>query len=165
MSEKKESSGKGEILPARTAWDPFGDLELFEPWSGVRGRRSRLARLLEGAFGDFAGVSQRLAPAADVHEDEKQYTISVELPGCSKADVAVEVNEGVLTLRGEKKSEREEKKEQRRWVERSYGSFSRSFALPGDAASDRIQAAFENGVLTVTIPRTGESKPQVIAVK
>lgn len=165
MSDRKESSGKGERLPARTAWDPFGDLELFEPWSALGGQRSRLARFLEGAFGEFPGASQRLAPAVDIHQDEKQYTITVELPGCAKSDVTVEVNEGVLTLRGEKKSEREEKKEQRRWVERSFGSFSRSFTLPGDAASDRIQAAFDNGVLTVTIPRTAESKPQVIAVK
>jgi HSP20 family protein len=164
MSEKKEGSGKGERLPAKSGWDPFGDFELFEPWSTQGGRRSRLARLLEGVFSDLP-ASQRLAPAVDVHEDEKHYTITVELPGCAKSDVTVEVNEGVLTLRGEKKSEREEKKEQRRWVERSFGSFARSFTLPGDAASDRIQAAFENGVLTVTIPRTGESKPQIIAVK
>jgi HSP20 family protein len=71
----------------------------------------------------------------------------------------------MLTIRGEKKSEREEKKEQRRYAERSYGSFRRSFRLPSDADADRLEASCQDGVLSVTIPRTEEAKPRTIAVK
>jgi HSP20 family protein len=68
-------------------------------------------------------------------------------------------------IRGEKKSEREEKKERSRYVERSYGSFSRAFRLPGDADADRLEASFKDGVLTVRIPRSEAAKPKQIAIK
>ena len=73
----------------------------------------------------------------DLSEDEKSYIVSVELPGVRKEDVTVELQDEVLTIRGEKKSEREEKKGKSHWVERSYGSFCRSFTLPADAPSPR----------------------------
>ncbi len=101
----------------------------------------------------------------DIHENDKQYIVTVEVPGGKKDDVTVEVQDGVLTIRGEKKSEREEKKEQRRWVERSYGAFTRSFSLPADADADHVDASLENGVLTVTIPRTEAAKPRAVRVR
>ena len=107
----------------------------------------------------------QLAPAIDVSEDDGHYVVSVELPGVGKDDVTVECHDGVLTIRGEKKSEREEKKEKSRYLERSYGAFSRSFTLPPNADPDRIQASFKDGVLTVTIAKTEEAKPRVISIK
>jgi HSP20 family protein len=132
-------------------WRPFGELEGW-PFA---------------LFGDWpwSDRPRALLPAIDVTENDLHYTITVELPGATKDDVQVELHEGVLTIRGEKKSEREEKKEQRRYVERSYGSFSRSFRLPGDADEARLEASFEDGVLTISVPRTEAAKPKTIAVK
>jgi HSP20 family protein len=162
MGEKKAKEEKGES--GVTTWAPFAELE---PW-GLGSRR--LPRLMEEMFRewpfrDWPAARRSLAPAMDVHEDDKQYAISVELPGVKREDVHVELQEGMLTIRGEKSSEREEKKEQRRYTERSYGSFSRSFRLPPDADVERLDASFKNGVLTITIPKTEEAKPRTIAIK
>lgn len=142
------------------AWDPFRELDLLENWMPF-GRRSPLARFFQ------EGRSERssFAPAMDVSESDGEYVVTVELPGGKKDDVTVEVQDNVLTLRGEKRNEREEKKEHSRWVERTYGSFSRSFTLPRDANPERIEAGFEEGVLTVRIPKQEEKKPKQISVK
>lgn len=167
MSEKHE---KVENRPSGVArWDPFGELDLFDRWTPLRERMSsggRLARLFENVLGDAAhGAARPFAPAVDIDENEAKYTVTVEIPGGKKEDVQVEVEEGVLTIRGEKRSEREEKKDQRRWIERSYGSFARSFTLPPNADAERIDAAFKDGVLTLSIPKTEAAKPRSIAVK
>lgn len=142
-------------------WDPFRQIDLLENWMPF-GRRSPLARLFE----ERAGTERfAFAPAMDVAESGKEYVVTVELPGGKKDDVTVEVQDNVLTLRGEKRNEREEKKEHSRWVERTYGSFSRSFTLPRDANAERIEAGFQEGVLTVRIPKTEEKKPKQISVK
>lgn len=149
-------------------WDPFADLDALGQWSALQDLAppsGRLARLLESAFGESARPPRGLSPAVDIHEDAKQYTITVELPGTRKEDVSVELHDGVLTIRGEKRSEREEKKEKRRWVERSYGSFTRSFSLPGDADAEHIDAGFKDGVLTLAVRRTEQSKPRTVAIR
>jgi HSP20 family protein len=164
MSEKEKR--------ALSRWDPFGELEpffgdpFFAGWSGLREFGApRLARMLEEMFGVVPARAGGLAPALDVVEDEKQYTVSVELPGARRDDVTIECHEGVLTIRGEKKSEREEKKEQRRWVERRYGSFSRSFRLPANALEDQVRATFKDGVLTLVVPKREEAKPRVVNIQ
>lgn len=106
-----------------------------------------------------------MLPAIDLHEDDGSFVVTAELPGVRKEDVVVELENGVLTLRGEKRSEREEKKERRRYVERSYGAFSRSFTLPPNVDGDRIHADFADGVLTVTIPKSSETKPRTVDIK
>ena len=133
-------------------WNPFGE-EFFSP---------------ERFFREWTAPTQRaarLAPAVDVSEDETGYTITVELAGVKKEDVTVEVHENVLSIRGEKKSEREEKQEKTHWVERSYGSFSRSFTLPPAALSAELKASFKEGVLTIEIPKQEQVKPRQIAIK
>ena len=107
----------------------------------------------------------QLLPAIDVSEDDGNYVVTAELPGVKREDVNVELEEDVLTIRGEKRSEREEKKEKRRFVERSYGTFSRSFTLPANADPERVSAAFKDGVLTVTIGKRPEAKPRVVDIK
>ncbi|MEN8184854.1 MAG: Hsp20/alpha crystallin family protein [Myxococcota bacterium] len=144
---------------ALSVWDPFGDLEPFWNWPfrGV-GHPTRL----ETMWGQPGG---RFAPAIDVSENDKQYTVSAELPGTKKEDVTVELHEGTLTIRGEKRSEQEEKKEHSRHVERSFGTFSRSFTLPANADGERIKARFKDGVLTLEIPKTEEAKPRTVDIK
>lgn len=167
--EKKAQGERTEKQEVRTLtpWRPIGELE---PWSSLFEEglfSSRFPRLFEEFFREWPrlGRGRAFVPAIDVSDDDHQYTISVELPGGRKEDVTVEVQDDVLTIRGEKKSEREEKKEKSRYVERSYGSFSRSFRLPADADAEHIDAAFKDGVLTLRLPKVEAAKPRTIAVK
>lgn len=137
------------------AWDPFRELDLFRRWP---------LRDFSGLGGALEATPGRWAPSVDVSEDDAQYVVTAELPGAKKDDVSVELHENLLTIRGEKRNEREEKNEQRRYVERTYGSFSRSFTLPSNADADRIKASFEDGVLTIEIAKREELKPKNIVV-
>jgi len=160
MSEREKKETR-----SLARWDPFEELDLFSSWAPFRehgGLPSRLSRLLsEGGF----GARGRLAPSVDIAEDDNRYVVTAELPGSKKEDVTVELKDGVLTIRGEKRNERDEKKEQSRWIERSYGSFSRSFTLPSNAVADRVKAEFKDGVLTIEVPKAEETKPKVISIK
>lgn len=138
-------------------WDPFADLEPFSRWP-FRGRG--LARL-EDMWSGRGGF----APAVDVTENGDSYTVTAELPGLKKEDVTVELHEGTLTIRGEKRSEKEEKGERRRYVERSFGTFSRSFTLPSNADAEHIKAKFEDGVLSLRIRKLAEAKPRTVDIK
>ena len=99
-----------------------------------------------------------MTPAVDVAEDEKAVTLTAELPGLKDEDVEVVLRDDMLTVKGEKKSEREEKKENFHLTERRYGAFERTFRLPETADADKISAAFDDGVLTVTVPKKAEAK-------
>jgi HSP20 family protein len=149
MTEKETS--------ALSTWDPFGERGLLRGFSPFRDL-SRIGGLLPES-------TTRWAPSVEIAENDDQYVVTVELAGAKKNDVNVEMLGNVLTIRGEKKSEREEKGEHRHYVERSYGSFSRSFTLPSNANGDRINASFADGVLTVEIPKREEEKAKTIAVK
>jgi HSP20 family protein len=174
MREKRDTKARkevGEMAEKETRslarWDPFEELDLFSGWSPFREYgplAGRLARLL-GEPGGAMGVRGRFAPSVDISEDDDRYVVTVELPGSKKDDVTVEMKDRVLTIRGEKRNEREQKKEQNRWIERSYGSFSRSFTLPANAVADRVKAGFDHGVLTIEVPKAEEAKPKVIAIK
>lgn len=120
-----------------------------DPWRRVQG-------LFEGSY-----------PAVEVAEDETSYRITAELPGMEEKDVELSLAGDVLTLKGEKRQEREEKQGSTVVSERRYGSFRRSFPLPEDADPDRIDARFQNGVLTITLPRRpgAEAKRRKIDVK
>ncbi len=152
-----------------TRREPFGDFRPMWPWG--RGFGSRIERLMDRLFDEIAEerrpFSTLLAPVIDLDENDSHYTLSAELPGVDRDDVTIELADGTLTIRGEKKSEREEKTERSRYAERSYGAFSRSLPLPRDAESDpaRIEASFKDGVLTVKVPRSEEAKPTVIAIQ
>ena len=100
-------------------------------------------------------------PAVDVVEREDAYIVKAEMPGITEDDIDVSLRDDLLTVKGEKKQEREEKKEDYRLSERSYGSFERSFRLPDDADSEKIDAKCKDGVLEVSIPKTSEVKEKV----
>jgi HSP20 family protein len=161
MSEKKEVKERESRSVA--AWSPFGDPGRWPSlWEGFfPGRGSRLSEL----FRDFPARAGAFVPAVDVSENDSSYTVTVEVPGVQKNDVQVELQEGMLVIHGEKRTEREEKKDRSRYVERSYGSFSRSFSLPPDADADRLEASYKDGVLSIRIPRTEAAKPKQIAIK
>jgi HSP20 family protein len=164
----EETTEKSESRPAR--WEPFRELEGAGGWSPFRelamGRPGRLGRLFEEMLGERdRSWAQSVVVAVDCSEDEKAYLITAELPGAKSDDVHIELQDDVLTIRGEKKSEREGKTDHRRWSERVYGSFSRSFTLPSNALADKVDASFKDGVLTVTIPKGEESKPRTVTIK
>lgn len=159
---KEEEGQESRVLAPR---EPFG--ELLERWPFGAGRSRHLERLLRELDEEWPGslVRDRWLPALDIHETDGEYAVTVELAGARKEDVTVECHDGILTIRGEKKSEREEEKEQRRFVERRYGAFSRSFSLPSDADAEKIDANFENGVLTLTIPKTEAAEPRTVVIR
>lgn len=106
-----------------------------------------------------------LTPAMDVKETDKAIEITAELPGLEEKDVEIDVSDNMLTLRGEKKAESEEQGQDFRMMERSYGSFYRSFTLPPGIDADKIQAKMSKGVLTLTLPKTPEAPRKKIEVK
>ncbi len=142
----------------------------FDPFRGFSG----LARRFGDLFEDFEkGINIEyggFAPKVDISEDEKNIFINVELPGIRKEDVKVTVNDdNVLTIKGTKKREEtvEDKEGDRTFVrvERSFGEFSRSFILPDNVKSDKIDAKYENGVLNLTLEKVEPKKPKEIEIK
>lgn len=104
------------------------------------------------------------APAVDICEDEREYLIKAELPEVNKADVKVSIENGVVTLKGERKLEQSENHKKYHRIERSYGRFVRSFAIPDDAAPDQISADFKDGVLLVHLAKSVDTTPKSIEV-
>ncbi len=113
----------------------------------------------DGSFGTF------WSPPVEIREREDAYTVEVELPGLTKDDVKITMENDILTIRGEKNQESEEKRGNYPRSERVYGSFLRSFTLPSSVKNDKIEAQYKNGILTVTLPKVEESKPRTIEVK
>jgi HSP20 family protein len=132
-----------------------------------------LQREIDRLFDDFtrgfpafsSGGSGDLLPNMDVTETDKQIEVIAELPGLEEKDVQVNVADNVLTIRGEKKMEKEEKDKSYRLVERSYGSFVRSLELPAGVNADTIKASIEKGVLRVTVPKPAPAQVKKIDVK
>jgi HSP20 family protein len=142
-----------------TRWEPFREMEEFQ---------NRLSTLLGRSprrpIGREEITLPEWTPLADITEDEKEYLIKAELPEMKKEEVKVTVENGVLTISGERKFEKEEKKRKYHRVERGYGTFMRSFTLPDNADATKIKAEFKNGLLTVHLPKTEHAKPKQIEV-
>ena len=105
------------------------------------------------------------APTVDITEDSKEYLIKAEIPEVDKKDVRVTVQEGVLTIQGQRRQEKEEKDKRVHRIERAYGTFVRSFSLPEDVAEDSVKAEFKDGMLWVHLPKAEKPKPKSIEVK
>jgi HSP20 family protein len=105
------------------------------------------------------------APLVDIVEDEKEYLIKAELPEVKREDVKVSVEEGVLTVSGERKFEKEEKGKKYHRIERAYGCYARSFTLPDDADPSKVTAEFKDGVLKVHLPKSEKAKPKSVEIK
>ena len=104
-------------------------------------------------------------PAVDIHEGDKEITLKADLPGIKKEDVHLDIDDGVITLKGERKFEKEDKQDNYHRIERSYGSFHRSFTLPSTVDRDKIKAKYSSGILEITLPKTEEAKPKSIPVE
>ncbi len=137
----------------------------IDPWRGLDPFRSVFDRFFQDVPESWRQLQTFTTPQVDITETADEYRIHAELPGVSKDDVTVELEHGTLTIRGEKKTQRDEKNEKGRRLECSYGAFSRSFTLPSDADPDRIAAKFKDGVLDVTVKRSAASKPKQVAIK
>lgn len=105
------------------------------------------------------------SPRVDISETEGEFVVKAEIPEVKKEDLHVTVDNGVITLKGERKQEKEEKGKKFHRIERYYGSFCRSFTLPENVDESKVTAAFKDGVLTVELPKSGESKPKAIEVQ
>jgi len=124
-------------------------------------------RLFESPLAEFARTSQMLggwAPVIDLYENKDNFVVKAELPGMKKEDIEISLHEGALLISGERKREEKAKEGEVYREERFYGKFHRSFALPKPVAADQVKAAYKDGVLTVTLPKTEEVKPKQIEV-
>ena len=126
--------------------------------------------LFDRMFGDWTVPSlwseeRVVVPAFDISETEKEYVISGEIPGIEPNDLEVTLNDGILTVKGEKKQESEEKEENYHRVERHYGSFQRSFRLPENIKRDDLDASYKDGILKLTLPKSEQSEVKKIEVK
>ena len=133
----------------------------------------RLGNALDEAFNTWpfaqddegGAITSSWYPACDVLEDQDSVKIIVELPGLTPDDVKLSLENNLLSIRGEKKQHAEERTERVHRYERSYGAFERSFALPTTVDSDKVSASFENGILTVTLPKAERARPREIPVR
>ncbi len=149
-------------MNAMTRWNPFKEMEETQ---------NRLARAfgLPSVRGENGGKEAMAvtewAPSVDIIEDDKEWLVKADLPEVKKEDVKVTVENGVLTITGERKFEKEEKDRKYHRIEREYGTFLRSFTLPDAADGDKVAAEFKNGVLQVHLPKNEKAKPKAIDVK
>jgi len=168
--EAKPAAAPG-VRRTPSLWQPFDSLRdevdrIFDEFTRGFGGLPIGRRMLE-MEPLWRGETALAAPAIDVVEKENEYQIAAELPGIDEKDIQVEVADDVLTIRGEKKEEKEEKDKNYHLTERRYGTFQRSFQLPSGVDQEKIAARFETGVLTLTLPKTVEAqkKARTIAVK
>ena len=151
-------------------WRPARELKAWHP-SDVLGEFDNFHSEIDTMFDRFRGGTtnesglQTFLPAVDIAEEKDLFIVKVELPGINKSDVKITVQDDVLTVRGEKKQEKEQKESNYHRVERSYGVFQRSFTLPTSIHSERIDAEFKDGLLTINLPKVEEAKPKEIEVK
>ena len=131
--------------------------------------REPFFKLIDTLFADQGTGQEEIAsrgwtPAVDVQETPEAYKLHAELPGLTKEDIQITLENNVLRLSGERKFERDVKKESFHRIERTYGAFARSFTLPTQVDSEKVQAVFENGVLSLTIPKVEKAKPRQISI-
>ncbi len=141
----------------------------YNPTNSLFGLKSNMDKLFDEFFGLDKGIwpesTLSVVPAVDLEETEDAFKITAELPGMTKKDIKITLENNVLSISGEKKAEREEKDKNYHRVERSYGKFHRAFELPGAVNRDKIEAEYKDGILSISVPKTEEAKPKQIEVK
>jgi HSP20 family protein len=151
---------KGGKRMAIIRWDPFREMSALQ---------ERMNRLLtdfrtRAPLGEEEMAQGSWIPAVDIYETKDAIVLHVELPGVTKEDISLEVKDSTLTLKGEKKLEKDVKEESYHRMERTYGSFMRVFTLPSTMQQEKVKAKFKDGILEVTIPKSEEAKPKQIKV-
>jgi HSP20 family protein len=141
-------------------------------WERPEVLRTRMSRLFDEAFHDFLaplGGHEEIRnagwmPSVDILETPDSLLFRAELPGMTKEDVDLTLENSTLTLKGERKFERDEEREAYHRIERGYGAFSRSFSLPANVRTEGVKATFDNGVLTIELPKADEAKPRRVEI-
>lgn len=138
----------------------------WEPFRNVNSLQEQFSRLFDTSFPGRSSESDLTtwAPAVDIQETENELVLKADLPGIEEKDIDVRIENNTLTIRGERKFEKQVNEDNYLRVERSYGSFSRSFSLPNTINTEAIKAEYKNGVLTVQMPKRAESKPKQVKV-
>jgi HSP20 family protein len=145
-------------------WKPFRELMPFREFERMRRDFDRfwdsffeggLRRREEGAW----------LPTLDLAETDNELVVKAELPGMDSKDIDISLSDGMLTIKGEKKQEKEEKESDYHFIERSYGAFTRSIQLPKQVQREKISASYKNGVLRITFPKSEEAKKQEVKIK
>ena len=140
-------------------WDPFRDLVTL---------RDKMNRLFEDAYSSGSSerdmISNSWSPSVDIYESDKEIVLTAEVPGLSEKDIEIQIEENTLTIKGERKFEKETKEENYHRIERAYGQFCRTFSLPGHVNQDKIKAEHENGVLRILMPKKEEPKPKQVKI-
>ena len=142
-----------------TRWEPFRDMDEFF--------NRLLPAMNPRRWGDLGSMERQFqwSPSADISENETEFRIRAELPGVKKDDVKVTVDNGVITIAGERVQEKDDKGEKFHRIERFHGSFTRSFSLPENADAQNIKAESKDGTLTVRIPKLAAAKPRQVQVQ
>ena len=142
--------------------------ESLREFSAMQDRMNRMNRLVRESYGpeipEEALTTTTLAPPVDIYEDEHDIILKIEVPGIDDKDIDVSIQNNTLTVRGERKIEKEEKEENFRRVERQYGSFTRSFTLPSSVDPGQVSAHCDKGVLKINLAKRAEAKPTQIKV-
>ena len=145
-----------------TRWEPFRE------FSAMQDRMSRMNRLFRESYSpevpEEALTTTNFAPPVDIYEDEHTITLKLDVPGIEEKDIDVRIEGNTLTVHGERKIEKEEKEENYRRVERQYGSFTRTFALPTTVDAEKVQANYDKGVLRIQLAKKAEARPKQIKV-
>ncbi len=146
-------------------WKPFKELAPLREFERVR---REMDRLWDSFFERRPARREEEAeflPTVDLAETENELVVKCEVPGLEPKDIDISLSDGMLTIKGEKKQEREEKEADYHLVERSYGSFTRSIRLPKEVRSEKISASYKNGILKITLPKSEEAKKKEIKIK
>jgi HSP20 family protein len=153
-----------------TKWNPLGktnELDVWRPatrWDPLR-EMEEIMRGMQRAFGTWPGKAEESmtlaewSPSVDIGENDKEYVVKAELPEVKKEDIKVNVEDGTLCIRGERRVEKEEKDMKFHRLERAYGRFERTFSLPDQADADKITSEYKDGILTVHLPKNPSVKP------
>ncbi|HEY7520623.1 MAG TPA: Hsp20/alpha crystallin family protein [Methylomirabilota bacterium] len=144
-------------------------MRALTPWSGMTSLRKEMDRLfdrfLEPVWPEMPAALGDWEPKLDVSEEKDTVTVKAELPGVEQKDINISIQEGVLTIKGEKQAEKEEKDKRHHRIERAYGAFYRSITLPSAVDAGKAAASFKDGVITITMPKAPEAKGTMIPVK
>ena len=147
---------------ALVRWKDRGALS---PWSALHDFEGQFSRLFGELTRDAATPEFGWAPAVDLKETDDAYIVEADMPGLKKDEIDLVIVDNVVTLKGERKNEHKSTNGGYHRFERRYGSFQRSFEIPGGFENDKVQAHYKQGVLTVTLPKREEAKPKQIQVK
>jgi len=139
------------------------DLMHYNPFREMDSLFSRFRHDMDGGFNLQPFTQSDWTPAVDINESDKDFLITVEVPQVDKDDIKIQVQDGMLSISGERKYENEDKKAHR--IERYYGSFQRSFKLPDNVKEDKIHADHKNGVLYLSLPKSEEKAPKQLEIK